>query len=127
MIDLYCHGRHHAASGLCPSCVELRAYTRQRLKACPFGAGKTTCAKCPVHCYKPQMREEIRAVMRYAGPRMLYRHPIMTLQHMIDRRRKVPVRSPRASATATNPVGTSAACHEECSLEPYEIVARDVS
>jgi hypothetical protein len=31
-------------------------------------------------------------VMRYAGPRMLYRHPIMTLQHMIDGLRGEPSR-----------------------------------
>jgi hypothetical protein len=30
----------------------------------------------------------IRAVMRYAGPRMLYKHPVMTLQHIVDGWRK---------------------------------------
>jgi hypothetical protein len=34
--------------------------------------------------------------MRYAGPRMLFRHPIMTLRHMIDGRRKVPFRASEA-------------------------------
>jgi hypothetical protein len=63
----------------------------QRLEKCPFEEGKTTCARCPVHCYKPEMREKIRAVMRYSGPRMLYRHPMLTIFHIIDGRRKAPV------------------------------------
>jgi hypothetical protein len=50
------------------------------------------------------MREQIRAVMRYAGPRMLYRHPIMTLQHMIDGRREKPIRPQQAQ---TVPTGTA--------------------
>jgi hypothetical protein len=96
MIELYCQGQHRTTAGLCPDCQELSSYARQRLQYCPFQEGKTTCAKCPVHCYKPQMREQIRAVMRYAGPRMLYRHPIMTLQHMFDGRREEPFRPQRA-------------------------------
>jgi len=30
------------------------------------------------------MRERIRAVMRYAGPRMLWRHPLLALLHLAD-------------------------------------------
>ena len=90
MIGLYCHGQHGATAGLCPDCQELRSYARKRLQRCPFQEGKTTCAKCPVHCYKPQMREQIRVVMRYAGPRMLYRHPVLTILHFIDGTRKEP-------------------------------------
>jgi hypothetical protein len=104
MIDLYCHGLHFSADGLCPDCLELREYARERLRKCPFQEGKTTCAKCPVHCYKPEMRERIRAVMRYAGPRMLYRHPIMALQHMIDGQRAEPVQAKRANKTAADEV-----------------------
>jgi len=28
------------------------------------------------------MREQIRAVMRYSGPRMLLHHPLMTFHHI---------------------------------------------
>ena len=59
----------------------------------PFHEGKTTCANCPAHCYKPEMREKIRKVMRYAGPRMIYRHPILALLHIIDGRRKEPIKT----------------------------------
>jgi hypothetical protein len=44
-----------------------------------------------VHCYIPTMREKIRVVMRYAGPRMAHRHPILTSFHFIDSKRKEPV------------------------------------
>ncbi|RPI54772.1 MAG: nitrous oxide-stimulated promoter family protein, partial [Chloroflexi bacterium] len=91
MIELYCR-QVHGSADLCPRCAALRTYARQRLQKCPFQEGKTTCARCPVHCYKPQMREEIRAVMRYAGPRMLLRHPILAMLHLLDGRRKGPVR-----------------------------------
>lgn len=93
MIALYCHQQHGSNNGLCTECETLRIYAGRRLQSCPFQEGKTTCAKCPVHCYKMDMRERIRAVMRYAGPRMLYRHPLMTVKHMVDGLRKEPVRT----------------------------------
>ena len=96
MIDLYCHHHHGAGNGLCEQCHDLQDYALQRLQRCPFQEGKTTCAKCPVHCYKPEMREQIRSVMRYAGPRMLYTHPVMALQHVVDGRRKEPTRTRQA-------------------------------
>jgi hypothetical protein len=91
MISLYCHDQHGVGYSLCEQCEELQDYALQRLQTCPFQEGKTTCAKCPVHCYRPEMRKGIRSVMRYAGPRMLYTHPIMALQHVIDGRRKAPI------------------------------------
>jgi hypothetical protein len=90
MIELYCRERHANGHGLCAECQALLGYARQCLQKCPFQEGKTTCARCPVHCYRRDMRAQIRAVMRYAGPRMLYRHPIMTVQHVMDGRRKEP-------------------------------------
>lgn len=95
MVRLYCRQNHNAPRGLCTDCQELQDYALLRLEKCPFQEGKTTCANCPVHCYKPDMRERVRKVMRYSGPRMLLRHPLMTIQHLIDGRRKVPVRKKR--------------------------------
>ncbi len=92
MVRMYCRDRHGDGEELCPACRELLAYAWRRLERCPFGEGKTTCARCPVHCYKPDMRERMRAVMRYAGPRMLLSHPLLALQHLLDGRRKVPAR-----------------------------------
>ena len=83
MIHLYCH-KHHSRAGLCPKCTVLLDYARKRLDKCPFQEGKPTCAKCPVHCYSPNMRDSIRTIMRYSGRRMLYRHPIAAIQHLLD-------------------------------------------
>ena len=99
MIRLYCHDEHQTPAGLCPECAELQDYAGERLTRCPYQPGKTTCAKCPIHCYKPAMRDEIRAVMRYAGPRMITRHPLLALYHLFDGRRKEPVRPTRGNQT----------------------------
>ncbi|TFG90229.1 MAG: nitrous oxide-stimulated promoter family protein [Syntrophobacterales bacterium] len=83
MIRVFCSGRHGTPEGLCPECRELLDYVAGRLERCPLQENKPRCSKCPVHCYKPDMREKIRAVMRYAGPRMLYRHPILAGRHYL--------------------------------------------
>ena len=84
MISIYCRDHHHTAGELCDECRELREYTSLRLSKCPYQENKTTCGNCPIHCYKPVMREKIREVMRYAGPRMLRYHPLLAIGHMID-------------------------------------------
>lgn len=84
MIRRYCRDRHGSATELCADCRELLDYAHKRLRHCPFQEDKTTCGKCPVHCYTPEKRERIRAVMRYAGPRMLLSHPLMALLHLLD-------------------------------------------
>lgn len=88
MIRLFCHAKHRSETELCPDCTALQAYALQRLESCRFASDKPACAECAVHCYKPDMRKRIRAVMRYAGPRMLFRHPVLALMHLSDSRRK---------------------------------------
>ncbi len=83
MIRLYCR-RKEGNMTLCPECSELLDYALRRLERCKFGDGKSTCRKCPVHCYKPQMRDRIREVMRWAGPRMLFLHPVAALRHLFQ-------------------------------------------
>ena len=89
MVRLYCRGHGHAGP-LCPDCAGLLHYAARRLERCVFGDAKPNCAACVVHCYRADMREQIRIVMRWAGPRMLFRHPILTLSHMLAERRPVP-------------------------------------
>jgi hypothetical protein len=95
MIALYC-SREHAETddrdhdGLCRACADLRDFARRRLSKCPYQEEKPTCAHCPIHCYKPDRRRQMKDVMRIAGPRMLWRHPIFTIRHMIDGRREAP-------------------------------------
>ena len=95
MLHLYCRHQHGTSNGLCPDCQSLQDYALLRLKKCPFQEGKTTCARCPVHCYTSDRREEIRQVMRYAGPRMLLAHPWLALLHLFDSLRKEPVKPQR--------------------------------
>jgi hypothetical protein len=85
-------GRQGVSGGLCEECSALLEYARARLDHCPYGLDKPTCAKCTTHCYKPAMREQVRAVMRYAGPRMVKEHPLLAAAHLTDGRRKTPTR-----------------------------------
>jgi len=89
MIEIYCRQKHHSKE-LCESCQELLHYAYKRLSHCRFGEQKTTCSKCPIHCYKPDMRTKVKDVMRYSGPRMLLYHPVSALRHMIDGLKKAP-------------------------------------
>ncbi len=93
---MYCHDRHSPAARsasvatlegarLCPDCAALLGYASGRIDACRFGEQKPTCARCPVHCFRAAERETIRTVMRYAGPRMVLRHPYLAVRHLLDR------------------------------------------
>lgn len=88
MVAIYCADHHHGDNP-CEECRAFLAYAEKRLEKCPYGDAKPACAKCPVHCYKRQQRETARAIMRYSGPRMTWRHPWLALMHMVDKFRKV--------------------------------------
>ena len=87
MIGLYCSDNHGGGTELCEECGTLWDYARQRVERCPFRTDKPTCLNCEVHCFQPAMRDRIRVVMRYAGPRMLWRRPVLALLHTLDGRR----------------------------------------
>lgn len=103
MIALYCrknhntdygmkhgtgHGKSHNTEGieskLCDECRALYEYAAQRSRTCPFMEKKTFCSNCTVHCYKPEMRERIKKVMRFSGPRMLLYRPFMAVWHVVS-------------------------------------------
>ncbi len=90
MINMHCHDRHNTGNAACDDCRQLLNYARERLDKCPYQEEKPTCAKCPIHCYKPEMREKVRSVMKYSGPRMTYRHPIQAVRHLVDGRKRSP-------------------------------------
>ena len=92
MITLHCRGRHRSKAGLCAQCQGLLDYASLRLERCRFGVEKPTCAKCPVHCYQSARRQQVKDVMRYAGPRMVWEHPVISLLHWLDGLRKAPAR-----------------------------------
>ena len=87
MIALYCR-KNHGGRVLCPECAELKKYAESRSDKCPFMENKTFCSNCRVHCYKPEMRQKIREVMRFSGPRMIFRHPIMAVSHVVLSKRE---------------------------------------
>jgi len=90
MTAIYCEDHHgQYAGGLCDNCAELMSYSKTRLAKCPYGQAKPICAKCPIHCYKKQQREQVRQIMRYAGPRMPLRHPWRARTHLFDKLRRV--------------------------------------
>ncbi len=81
MVGMYCAGHHKVKIGLCQECASLLDYAGTRLDKCPFGGKKPACAKCTIHCYNPSMRAKITAVMKYSGPRIMLKHPILALLH----------------------------------------------
>lgn len=92
MVGIYCKGNRHKngaergpgprGTGLCPRCQELVAYCFERIDRCPRMEVKTFCSACPTHCYKPDMLERVRAVMAYAGPRMILHDPAGAIRHL---------------------------------------------
>lgn len=88
MIRLYCKKKHGVKSELCEECQALHDYAMLRSDKCPFMETKTFCSNCKVHCYKTDMREKIREVMRYSGPRMIFHHPVMAIRHVIESKKE---------------------------------------
>jgi len=84
MISIYCQDIHKRNPSLCEECKNLLDYAFMRVVLCPFRNKKPACSKCTVHCYKDDMRKKIREVMKYSGPRMALRHPVLTLLHYIQ-------------------------------------------
>lgn len=82
MTLIYCRAVHGAKKGLCADCSATVEYAGQKIVKCTWGKKKPVCAQCPIHCFEPDMRQRIREIMRFTGPRMLLRHPIMTLFHI---------------------------------------------
>ena len=84
MIRKYCRGNHGTRGGLCEECTALTQYAIFRLEKCPFKVNKKFCSFCKIHCYKPDMREKIKDVMKWAGPRMIFTHPVFAMGHVFQ-------------------------------------------
>lgn len=83
MIEIYCH-KHHHTSDLCTECANLQAYALKRLSHCRYAENKTFCSQCQTHCYAPKYKEEIKKVMKFSGPRIFFKHPILVTKHMLN-------------------------------------------
>lgn len=93
MIRIYCRRHHGRTDTLCEACTALLEYALQRLDNCPFQGGKPACNRCRIHCYSRGKKDEIKRVMRFSGPRMIYRHPILGVRHLLDTLREPPTLS----------------------------------
>lgn len=94
MVAMYCAGHHssdartaqaHCGEEVCESCAAIDAYAVARTQRCRQMDHKTTCEECGNHCYGQAERDEIRKIMRWSGPRMLTKHPIAALRHVLRR------------------------------------------
>lgn len=83
MIEIYCK-KNHGTKTLCENCEKLKEYSITRSNKCPHIENKTFCSSCKTHCYSPEMREQIKNVMKFSGPRMILYHPIVSIKHIID-------------------------------------------
>jgi len=84
MIRIFCDAHHGTQRDvLCPSCTELWDYAKERLNKCPYGENKGACSKCRIHCYKPGKRRQITDVMRFSGPKMVRKHPLLAIGHLL--------------------------------------------
>lgn len=100
MVKLYCKAHHHPEHDICPECRAFLDYALKRLACCPFGEEKPVCAKCRIHCYRPAERETARSIMRWAGPRLVWTHPVMAVRHIFDSMRPAPEKPRNRSAAA---------------------------
>lgn len=100
MVHIYCKAHCDAKGDVanCPDCHAFLDYAHTKLDRCPYGQAKPTCNKCPVHCYKPDLKAKAREIMIYAGPRMLLPHPIMAIRHLLNERGSVPGKPPAAAS-----------------------------
>ncbi|WP_165173957.1 nitrous oxide-stimulated promoter family protein [Adlercreutzia sp. ZJ242] len=94
MIALYCASSHaaaertetaHCGEAVCPACAALDAYAVARTRGCRKMDVKTSCDECENRCYRAAEREQICAVMRFAGPRMITKHPIAAVRHLLGK------------------------------------------
>lgn len=82
MIEVYCRRKHGSRKGeLCQKCSKTLDYCNAKLDKCPWGDRKGSCLSCKIHCYSPAMRDEVKKIMRFSGPKMIFYHPILTIKH----------------------------------------------
>ena len=100
MIAIYCRKNHRdlydrRTKKLCPECEQIAKYSVERSEHCPHIKEKTFCSNCTTHCYSPQMRDKIKKIMRFSGPRIILYHPVLAIWHLVctiaqrNKRRKI--------------------------------------
>ena len=84
MIEIYCTSNHKGKS-ICDDCNQLIEYALLRTDKCKYKDEKPACKACKTHCYSPEKRNIIKEVMRFSGPRMIFRHPILSIRHLMSK------------------------------------------
>ena len=93
MIAIYCNKHHNLSQSLCDDCINISEYAAKCISLCPYGPDKPVCGKCPSNCFRGDMYGKMVKIMRFAGPRMLYKHPFLTARHILDAFKKPPAKS----------------------------------
>jgi len=83
MIEMYCKA-NHKEKGICEDCSQLIEYAMVRTDKCKYKAAKPACKVCKTHCYNLENRNKVKAIMRFSGPRMMFRHPLLALRHLLS-------------------------------------------
>jgi len=100
-IEVYCDGHHDDADResvklkthnlkeltdkqprLCPDCQKLLAHALVKRTICPMDP-KPQCKHCPNHCYRPNYRQKIQEVMKYAGRKLAMHGRVDYLLHLL--------------------------------------------
>lgn len=88
--SIYCAAHHVDAPknphGMCAECAATIAFTHDRASNCPNGH-TGNCADCAIKCNRGEQQQRIKAIMKYAAPRMLFKHPLMTLEYALKKLR----------------------------------------
>jgi hypothetical protein len=97
---VYCRAHHHGPRAalspadpelcslalhrypVCPECTAFLSYAFERRLRCPLEE-KPSCKHCPVHCYKPGHREQVREIMRFSGQHLIRRGRLDLLWHYL--------------------------------------------
>ena len=69
---------------VCAECRTLLRHAVTKRARCPLEP-KPSCRVCPVHCFAPKMREQIRKVMAFSGRHLILRGHLHLLFHFLER------------------------------------------
>ena len=87
MVKLYCR-KNHKKRELCDECKDVLNYSLNRIDNCKYMDTKTFCSNCKKPFYSPKMKEKIKQIMKFSGPRILFHHPLLVISHMLSRFKK---------------------------------------
>lgn len=83
LFPIYCRKYHNSKkTKLCDSCKAELEYAIHKTEICPDKDQGKTCSECKVHCFESEHRERIKEIMRFAGPRLIWSHPLLAIRYL---------------------------------------------